>query len=233
VDTPFVLRLSPDAATGQSFTGTVRVEDSADGIPANNEAPFTIRTLAPSADLALAKTATYPAGKNQVDPGDTFTYTLTTTNHGPSTAVNTKVTDPLPAALTFVSSPDGCTANGRTITCGPVARLAPGAKAVHRILVKLDPAFTGTGKDVDNIATATSTTPDPDRSNNSNKPGTNGPDGGPLRIGKPQPNPTPRPKPLPDTGADVTAAATTAAILLLLGLGIIGFAVRRGRRGPA
>ncbi|WP_405017229.1 DUF11 domain-containing protein [Kitasatospora sp. NBC_00070] len=233
VDTEFALRVSPDAAGGQTLTGTVRVSDPIDRNPANDEDTYSLRIAEPAADLALAKSAAYPAGKSQVDPGDTFTYTLTTTNHGPSTAVNAKVTDPLPAALSFVSSPDGCTADGRTVTCGPIARLAPGDKAVHRILVKLDPAYAGDGTDVDNIATATSDTPDPDKSNNSNKPGTNNPDGGPLHTGKA----IPTPKPLPHTGTAVTLAATTAALLLLLGLAFRILAARRrrnnGRSGPA
>ncbi|WP_457031663.1 hypothetical protein [Kitasatospora sp. P5_F3] len=229
VDTEFALRVSPDAVGGQTLTGKVRVSDPIDRLPDNDEDTYTLRIGAAAADLALAKSAGYPAGKTQVDPGDTFTYTLTTTNQGPSTAVNANVTDPLPAALSFVSSPDGCTANGRTVTCGPVARLAPGDKAVHRILVKLDPAYAGNGKDVDNIATAASDTPDPDQSNNSNKPGTNGPDGGPLHTGKAQP--LPKPKPLPHTGVAVTVAAAVGTLLVLVGLGCLAFAGRRGRRG--
>ncbi|MFJ9522996.1 isopeptide-forming domain-containing fimbrial protein [Kitasatospora sp. NPDC101801] len=227
VDTGFGLRVSPDAVGGQTLTGKIRVTDPADRFPDNDEDTFTLRIGTPTADLALTKSAAYPAGKTKVDPGDTFTYTLTTTNQGPSTAVNTRVTDPLPAALSFVSSPDGCAANGRTVTCGPTARLAPGEKAVHRILVKLDPGYAGSGKGVDNIATTSSDTPDPDQGNNSNKPGTNGPDGGPLNTGKVQPSP----KPLPYTGAAVTLAAAAAAVLLAVGLGCVVLAAKRRRRG--
>ncbi|GAA1182961.1 hypothetical protein GCM10009664_56360 [Kitasatospora gansuensis] len=231
VDTSFAVRVSPDAVGGQTLTEKIRVSDPADRRPDNDEDTYTLRIGTPAADLALTKSAAYPAGKTRVDPGDTFTYTLTTTNHGPSTAVNAEVTDPLPTALSFVSSPDGCTANGRTVTCGPVARLAPGDQTVHRILVKLDPAYAGNGKDVDNIATAASDTPDPDRSNNSNKAGTNGPDGGPLHTGKAQPKPAP--KPLPYTGTAVTLIAAAAAILLPAGLGCLVLANRRRRRGRA
>ncbi|MER5864774.1 isopeptide-forming domain-containing fimbrial protein [Kitasatospora sp. NPDC002040] len=230
VDTGFALRVSPDAVGGQTFTGKVRVSDPADRLPDNDEDTWTLRIGAAAADLALTKSAAYPAGKGQVDPGDTFTYTLTTTNQGPSSAVNATVTDPLPAALAFVSSPDGCTANGRTVSCGPTARLAPGEKAVHRILVRLDPAYAGNGRDVDNIATAASDTPDPDRTNNSNKPGTNGPDGGPLHTGqaRPTPRPTPKPKPLPDTGVAVSLAAAIGTLLLVVGFACLGLTGRRG-----
>ncbi|KQV19207.1 DUF11 domain-containing protein [Kitasatospora sp. Root107] len=225
VDTEFALRVSPDVAGGQTLTGKVRVSDPIDRNPDNDEDTYTLRIGEPAADLALTKSAGYPAGKTQADPGDTFSYTLTTTNHGPSTAVNAKVVDPLPAALSFVSSPDGCTASGRTVTCGSTARLAPGDKAVHRIVVKLDPAYAGNGKDVDNIATASSDTLDPDQSNNSNKPGINGPDGGPLHTGKA------KPKPLPHTGVAVTVVAATGTLLVVVGLGCLAFAGRRGRRG--
>ncbi|WP_254552232.1 DUF11 domain-containing protein [Kitasatospora sp. MMS16-BH015] len=212
----FTLRLSADAGHGAVVLGDASVDEPDDQVSRNNSAPFTIRAKAPAADLALTKQAAYPAGKSQVDPGDTFTYTLTAVNNGPSTAVNVKVGDPLPAALAFVSSPDGCTANGQTVSCGPLARLAVGAKAVYRITVKLDPK--STGRSVDNIATVSADTADPDQANNSNKPGTTGPDGGILHTGEY----VVLPEPLPHTGADRSlwllgwAAALTGLGSLLL-----------------
>ncbi|WP_441250510.1 hypothetical protein [Kitasatospora sp. McL0602] len=106
-----------------------------------------------------------PTSATPVKPGATFDYRVTTTNNGPSVARNAKVTDPLPAGLSFVSSVDGCTASGQTVTCGPVASLAVGASKAWVFTVKLDPAYTGDGSDLKNVATSSSDTitikPDP------------------------------------------------------------------------
>ncbi|MGW2401124.1 isopeptide-forming domain-containing fimbrial protein [Kitasatospora sp. NPDC001664] len=234
LETEFEVRVSPEAQAGRTLTERVRVTDPADGLAENDEDVYALRVGTPVADLALTKSAAYPVGKDRVDAGDTFTYTVTTTNNGPSTAMGVRVTDPLPAELAFVSSPDGCGADGRTVRCGPVARLAPGEKAVHRVLVTLSPRYAGNGRDVDNIATTGSETFDPRPADNSNKLGTNGPDGGPLRTVPaplpPGPTPKPKPGPLPDTGTAVAAATTAATLLLLLGLACTAVVRRRSRR---
>jgi uncharacterized repeat protein (TIGR01451 family) len=61
-------------------------------VPANNAASATI-TVIPAADLALTKTST----PNPVISGQQLTYTLTATNNGPDVAVDTVITDTLPA----------------------------------------------------------------------------------------------------------------------------------------
>ena len=61
-------------------------------------------------------------------------YTFTVTNVSEATANNVVVTDPLPEGLTFVSSPDGCTAaNPPNVTC-TIGTLAPGAVATRNIV---------------------------------------------------------------------------------------------------
>ncbi|WP_416970243.1 isopeptide-forming domain-containing fimbrial protein [Streptomyces sp. 4F14] len=116
------------------------------------------------ADLATSKTAN---GSGPVSPGDTFEYTVTVKNNGPAAATNVKATDTLPSQLTFVSSPDGCTASGQTVSCGPVATLANGASKSWLITVRLAPGYTGDGSDIANTAAATSDTTDPNPDNNS------------------------------------------------------------------
>ncbi|MFE3583497.1 hypothetical protein [Streptomyces vinaceus] len=133
----------------------------------------------PQADLVTVKA---PSGTKPVAPGETYGYTVTVTNRGPSVAREVRLSDPLVPALAFVTSPDGCTAtttgSGRTVGCGPVAELAPGSSLTWRFTVRLDPAHTGDGTTVRNTATATAVTYDPDTRNNS---GTAGVPGGTVR----------------------------------------------------
>ncbi|MEV0439505.1 hypothetical protein AB0I84_42330 [Streptomyces spectabilis] len=119
---------------------------------------------APAADLATVKKTTTTA---QIAPGEEYAYTVTVTNKGPSVARAVKVTDPLPTSLTFVSSADACTLSGRTVGCGPVATLAPGASVSWTFRVRLNADYSGDGTDVLNVATADADTADPDTGNNS------------------------------------------------------------------
>ncbi|WP_228387272.1 DUF11 domain-containing protein [Streptomyces katsurahamanus] len=127
---------------------------------------------APRADLRTVKRT---VTSTPVAPGESFDYTVTVTNDGPSRAVNARITDALPTALSFVSSPDGCRVAGQTVRCGPAATLAAGASVTWTFRVRIDPAYTGDGTGLRNTATAASDTADPVSGNNS---GTSGPPGG-------------------------------------------------------
>ena len=61
----------------------------------------------PKADLHLSKTA----GVSSVQPGESFTYTLTLTNDGPDVATNVQVKDLLPSRMSYVSDSGGGTYN--------------------------------------------------------------------------------------------------------------------------
>ena len=153
---------------GDGFTGTLSNAATAssttpDPISGNNIGSGSVLVNA-SADVAITKTAT------QAVPGTNITFTLSTTNNGPSTAQAVQVSDPLPAGFTFVSvsGATGCTtpavgANG-TVTC-PLGDI-PNDGSTHSIqIVALIPAsFTGS---ITNTATASSPTPDPLPGNNS------------------------------------------------------------------
>ncbi|WP_369373509.1 DUF11 domain-containing protein [Streptomyces sp. cg36] len=128
----------------------------------------------PSSDLAIVKK---PVTNTPVAPGETFEYSVTVTNKGPSQAEEVKVTDTLPTALSFVSSDDPCTA-GHDVVCGPRATLAPGASVTWVFKVKLAATYTGDGSDIQNTATVTSATADPVTDNNSS---TTGPPGGSVK----------------------------------------------------
>jgi uncharacterized repeat protein (TIGR01451 family)/fimbrial isopeptide formation D2 family protein/LPXTG-motif cell wall-anchored protein len=92
--------------------------------------------------------------------GDEFTYTLEATNAGPDTATGVVITDPLDERLAFVSSDDGCAAEGQDVTC-LIGDLAAGETKTVTFKVKAlklpDP-----GKTIPNVATITGNEPQPD-----------------------------------------------------------------------
>ncbi len=117
------------------------------------------------ADLAIVKTASAAS----VQLGAAYSYTLTVSNLGPSTAQNVVVTDNLPAGVTYVSASGtgwtfivaGATVTGSTITASRPA-LAAGETSIITINVKA-PLAVG---NVTNSASVTSTSPDPNPNNN-------------------------------------------------------------------
>ncbi|MET9699934.1 DUF11 domain-containing protein [Streptomyces sp. NPDC006529] len=163
----FQARLSPSyqgdgSDLGNSATGT---SDATDPDPGNNKPDPALPPgpFGPVSDLATVKT---PLGTGPTVPGQEYEYEVRTTNKGPSDARNVKVTDTLPAGLTFVSSADPCTVSGRTVTCGPLARLVPGAEVVWTFKVKLDAAYADDGSDLRNTATSSSASKDPEPADN-------------------------------------------------------------------
>ncbi|WP_282695294.1 DUF11 domain-containing protein [Streptomyces sp. CC208A] len=118
----------------------------------------------PSADLKAQKRL---GSDSPISPGETFPYEITVTNQGPSEAKQVKATDTLTEHLSFDHSSNGCTAAGKTVTCGPEATLGPDESRTWTIWVKLAPGYTGDGDDIVNTATVSSATADPDGGNNS------------------------------------------------------------------
>ena len=91
-----------DPPTVLTVTNTATISGAlADFAPANNtdSATFTI----PSAELGISKAVT-PANAS---PGETVTYTLSMSNGGPQAASGVSVSEPLPAAVTYVSDTGG------------------------------------------------------------------------------------------------------------------------------
>jgi uncharacterized repeat protein (TIGR01451 family) len=164
----------PALASGDSrtFTVTARVADNAEGEidnvgevsgdtpdsnPSNNRDPERV-PVEPLADLSIVKRAT----SDRLVPGKTLTYKLVVTNHGPSTARDVVVSDPLPRGLTFVSASSGCTFRGGTVTCATDS-LASGATLTFEVVTRV---ASSVGDSVTNTATVRSSTRDPDPSNN-------------------------------------------------------------------
>src|SRR5262249_47304215 len=106
----------------QTNPATVSHADQFDPDPANNSDTASVNPQ--EADLALGKTVSDPTP----NVGDTVTFTVTLTDNGPSTATNVRVTDLLPAGLTFVSAtPSQGTYDSATglWTVGTVTTTAP------------------------------------------------------------------------------------------------------------
>ncbi|HVR37483.1 MAG TPA: hypothetical protein VMU84_00185 [Thermoanaerobaculia bacterium] len=125
--------------------------------------------FAQSADLSVNKT-----GPATSLPDNDVTYTITVNNAGPDDALTVSLSDPIPAAMTFVSGSQttgpafSCTfpsvgANG-TITC-TIATLTVGSTATFSFKFHII-SSTPQGTTINNTATISSATPDPNSGNN-------------------------------------------------------------------
>lgn len=103
-------------ALGGRFTNTVAVSASeSDPGPTNNIAT-TVNTVPPVADLGMALSGT----PEPVLLGQTLTYSILITNHGPNLASGVTVSDTLPAGIRFVSavpSQGVCSNLADAVTC--------------------------------------------------------------------------------------------------------------------
>jgi len=150
------IQVQPVAVGSSVNTATVTANET-DPNPGNNSSSVTVQILA-TADLALQKSAL----PNPVAVGSNLTYTLNVTNNGPSTATGVTLTDPLPAATTFVNvTPTQGTCTGSTtVTCN-LGTLVNAATATVRIIVTASAPGTST-----NTATVTLNEFDPNTANN-------------------------------------------------------------------
>ncbi|MEZ5443910.1 MAG: proprotein convertase P-domain-containing protein [Lysobacterales bacterium] len=151
--------IDPTATGTLSNTATVAAPMGlTDPTPANNTATDS-DTLGASADVSIAKVA--QGVPNPVLVGSSFSYLLTASNAGPSSASGVVVTDSLPATLTYVSNSCGASFTAPTLTWN-VGTLAPAGSANCTINVTV--AALG---QIDNTASISSATTDPTPANNS------------------------------------------------------------------
>ena len=100
-----------------SPTVTARILADDDN-PDNNTASVTT-TVTAGADMALTI-----SGPTTAASGSSIDYILTATNNGPDPATNVQVDFPIPAGLSNITPPGGCTLSGGSYTClvaGPIA----------------------------------------------------------------------------------------------------------------
>ncbi|MFN7940396.1 MAG: GEVED domain-containing protein [Thermoanaerobaculia bacterium] len=147
------------SATGTlSNTATVTAAGGTTDTNAGNNSATDTDTLTPQADLQITKDDSAdppPAGENLV-------YTLTVHNFGPSDAAGVAVSDPLPAAVTYVS--DTCGGTNTPPWSWTIGALASGATVSCDITVSINPA---PPISISNTASVTATTPDLVAGNNS------------------------------------------------------------------
>jgi uncharacterized repeat protein (TIGR01451 family) len=112
----------------------------------------------PTSDLSL----TLSDAPDPVSVGSTLTYTLTVSNGGPATATSVKLTNTLPAGVTFLSaSPGGYVVNGNVISFPSLGDLGSGSTVTATIQVRPDAPGT-----ITNNASVSTTTTDPLKANN-------------------------------------------------------------------
>jgi uncharacterized repeat protein (TIGR01451 family) len=174
----------------QTNTARITHADQFDPDPTNNSASAT--ETPQQADLALAKAVSNPTP----NVGDTVTFTITISNHGPDSATNVAVHDLLPAGLAFVSAtPSQGTYNSGT-GVWEVGTVAPGPQTlqIEARVVSPDPQTnTATISHADQF--------DPDAGNNSAS-ATETPQRADLVVTRSVSNPT------PNVGDTVTFSVT-------------------------
>jgi uncharacterized repeat protein (TIGR01451 family) len=152
---------SVDPSLTGSLTNTATISgDQTDPNLSNNTSTVTTPVSA-VADLAITKTG----APNPVTAGKQLTYTLTSTNNGPSNATGVTVVDTLPAGVSYVSgtSSQGSVSDaGGTVTIA-LGNLASGASASTTIVVGV--ASTTTGP-LTNTAVISGNQTDPNTANN-------------------------------------------------------------------
>jgi uncharacterized repeat protein (TIGR01451 family) len=146
-------------AAGMLTNTAIVTGDQADTTPADNSLlqKTTVNTSEAVADLSLQGGA-----PRAVALGSNVTYTLTIINEGPATATGVKVTDILPAGVTFVSATGGVTPIGGVLTFS-IGSLAAGAPAVTETIIV---TATEAG-DLTSTASVMANTTDPTLANNS------------------------------------------------------------------
>ncbi len=147
------------ATTVGTVTNTATASsDTTDPNTANSTASVnvTINAAAQTADLVVTKTSS----ANTVTVGSNVTFTIQVVNSGPSVSQNVRITDVLPAGLTFQSATPSVGTYNQTTGLWTIGTLNNGANATLTVV-----ATAATAGAVINTATATSDTTDPNTTN--------------------------------------------------------------------
>ncbi len=161
----FTLVLQVDSGTPSgtniSETDTATASNIVPGLTTNSATANVTVANANSADMAIVKTA---SPMPSVAEGDTLTYTLTITNNGPASATNVTVLDPLPSAVTYLSSTTTagtCSEANGTVSCLLGTMPNAGTATIHILTLAGNPGV------YMNTATVSADQTDPTPGNNS------------------------------------------------------------------
>lgn len=155
-----VLHVDPATPVGSTISNTATVSSTTPDPTAPNGSSTSNAAVAPGVtDVRIEKTANQP----QLATGSNATYTITVTNDGPAIAIDTIVTDTLPAGTTYQSAtPSQGTCSGTTTVTCSLGNLNAGASATITLVVTLP----STAGPVENTATVTSSNVDSNPANN-------------------------------------------------------------------
>ena len=208
----FTAQVQQLAAGQDSIDNMATVTSPGDPKEANNTSEKKVPSLS-GFDLALTKSV----NQAQAQAGDTLTYTLVVTNHGPAGSPAGQISDPLPAGLGFAASADGCTAAGTVVNC-TVPALAAQASQTFTFTARIEDTVSGPAT-LANTATV-SANGDTDEGNNH----------GTATTEVPAPNvPTPPVKPQQPTPTPVPTLAQWSQMLLAGLLALMGWVALRRR----
>lgn len=152
------VEVRPETASGTIISNTATVASGNDNNN-NNNSDTEETEVTKEADLSVTKDDSV----DPVSPDETFTYIITVTNNGPSTATNVVVTDTLPTGVTFVSASSGCTHSAGTVTCS-ITKLDENSHAIFLITVSVNNGVSG---NIINNVYVTADEYDPDTNSNS------------------------------------------------------------------
>ena len=129
-----VVAVDASVADGTIITNTATVSTTADDPDGGNDSDDASVTVGTEADLAIDKTA--PAN---AEPGQQIAYSLVVDNNGPSDAVGVRVTDTLPAEVTYLNAVGATCVEGPagTVVCD-VGTIPAGGQVVITIHVDID-----------------------------------------------------------------------------------------------
>ena len=161
----FVFAVNAGTAPGTVIVNSITVGSAvSDPTAGNNTATTNTTVTSPSqADLSISKSAS----PDPVNQGDTLVYTLTIANNGPASAASVVVTDPLPTAVTYVSSSatqGTCSQAAGTVTCN-IGTMSNGQ--IVTVTINATATTMSTSSYAVNTASVSSATSDPDNTNNS------------------------------------------------------------------
>ena len=165
-----VVNVNANTPSGAVITNTATTSSTTTDPNAANNADAETTDVITSADLAVAKTDS----PDPVIAGTNLTYTITTTNNGPSDAQAVQIVDATPANTTFVSATPSvggacmtpAVGGTGTVTCDFVGATVPAGTRSVTLVVKVN-ASAANLSTITNTATTSSATTDPVAANNS------------------------------------------------------------------